>query len=364
MRPPANLKIENASSPPVILRSGATRTPCSITGCLPQREPGAPSLRGCGNRGKRWVPHLPAVGHVGSRATRDRSCRRAQHKGAPSLRGCGNRGKRWVPHLPAVGHGGSRATRDRSCRRAQHNGCPISARLWQMWESTIPDRPSLEPGTASAVLGVLRSSTTVEATGFSRWKPPHEGKGLQARALRQTSQLPVFRQLADRAIDKPLHPMFSDYVTGALYIVFGTVWIWLPGRLISIVVTRFYPQEQSGAEVDSARDRLVPRRMNKPSALRKLAQVLTRTVDSHTAKEEQRCLRTARQARLAAGSPPAKMNDRTNTPTGPIIRNERAPERRSVRGWCVKNLGLPFAPRATAFRDTHEKGIRSINRPR
>ena len=33
----------------------------------------------------------------------------------------------------------------------------------------------------------------------------------------------------------------NDYISGAFYIVAGTVWIWCLGRILSIVVTRLFP---------------------------------------------------------------------------------------------------------------------------
>lgn len=58
--------------------------------------------------------------------------------------------------------------------------------------------------------------------------------------------LSVLIERAANAIYKPLNPMLDDYVAGAFYIVFGTAWIWLLGRLISTFATRFFPAERSG----------------------------------------------------------------------------------------------------------------------
>jgi len=33
----------------------------------------------------------------------------------------------------------------------------------------------------------------------------------------------------------------NDYVSGAFYIVVGTIWVWYLGRLLSIVATRIFP---------------------------------------------------------------------------------------------------------------------------
>jgi hypothetical protein len=53
-------------------------------------------------------------------------------------------------------------------------------------------------------------------------------------------------ELAGRAIYNPLNPIMDDYVSGAFYIIFGTIWAWLIGRLISIVATRFFPRQAAG----------------------------------------------------------------------------------------------------------------------
>jgi hypothetical protein len=53
-------------------------------------------------------------------------------------------------------------------------------------------------------------------------------------------------ELASRAIYNPLNPMMADHVSGAFYIVSGTVWLWLLGRLISIVVIRVLPKPEAG----------------------------------------------------------------------------------------------------------------------
>jgi hypothetical protein len=60
---------------------------------------GAPYPPDCGNRRKRWVPHLPAVGHVGTRATRDRSCRGHNRTGGGRPRSGPTQG---VPHICPV----------------------------------------------------------------------------------------------------------------------------------------------------------------------------------------------------------------------------------------------------------------------
>lgn len=58
--------------------------------------------------------------------------------------------------------------------------------------------------------------------------------------------LSVLIEFAGNAIYNPLGSMLGDYVAGAFYIVFGTVWIWFLGRLISAVAARFFPPARSG----------------------------------------------------------------------------------------------------------------------